>query len=322
MSATLVGSQASIPPSAIRPNPLNPRRYFNDEALDLLKTSLQEVGVLVPLIVYETTGEDAAERPYTLLDGERRWRCSGDLFFDEVPVNIIPVPDEVDGILRMFNIHSVREAWPLISVALSLREVINRREETRESKLAEWTGLPRATVRRAKRLLSLPESEITLIQEEAHLPRAKQVHREDLYLEILAAVSRIRNVFPEISERYGDDRLIREFVRKREEQYLVSVTEFRDVTKLIATADNSVPRERVAEALVALVENVDLIPSEVFEQTAKGAFQQQTVGRRAVLLSEKLRSISAEEITPELRRELSSLATEIQRLLAQELGDE
>src|SRR5665647_961505 len=115
---TQTGQLAEIRPDQIDKNPNNPRRYFNDERLDLLRTSIQEVGILVPLIVYGSPGQ--VER-YVLMDGERRWRCSVDLALQTVPVNIIPAPNPLDNLLRMFNIHNVREDWPLISVALSLR---------------------------------------------------------------------------------------------------------------------------------------------------------------------------------------------------------
>jgi ParB family transcriptional regulator, chromosome partitioning protein len=155
-----------IDPSQLQKNPNNPRRYFNDDRLDLLRTSIQEVGVLVPLIVYRNPEDDDR---YVLMDGERRWISAVDLGLDTVPANVIPAPSELDNLLRMFNIHAVREDWPLISVALSLREVMEISKETRESRLAEMTGLTRSTVRRAKRLLTLPDEELRLIQAEAHL---------------------------------------------------------------------------------------------------------------------------------------------------------
>src|SRR5688572_8416012 len=103
-------AMARVNPKSIDRNPNNPRRFFNDERLDLLRTSLQEVDVLVPLIVYAHPQE--SDR-YVLMDGERRWRCALDLGLPTVPVNVIPAPSPLDNLLRMFNIHSVREDWPL-----------------------------------------------------------------------------------------------------------------------------------------------------------------------------------------------------------------
>jgi ParB/RepB/Spo0J family partition protein len=310
------GNREALDPRSLRKNPNNPRRYFNDEQLDLLKTSIQEISILVPLIVYEDPEE--AQR-YVLMDGERRWRCALDLGLDEVPVNVIPTPSPLENLVRMFNIHSVREEWPLISIALSLREVINISGEDMESRLAEMTGLTRSTVRRAKRLLGLPSSELTLIQNEAHLDRAQQVHREDLYLEIEAAESVVRNELPEIGDRYPRDEIIRKFAEKREQGTLRAVTEFRDIGKLVKAADNDlVRREDVLRAVSTLIVDVDATPSRVFNEFAAGAYEQQSAARKAELLRETLDAVTITgEISAGFRTALEALQATIQRLLGQ-----
>jgi ParB family chromosome partitioning protein len=302
---------ASVSPKAIEKNPNNPRRYFNEERLDLLRTSIQEVGVLVPLIAYR-----AGDR-YVLMDGERRWRSALDLGVEAVPVNLIPEPDPLENLLQMFNIHSVREEWPLISVAVSLQEVIEFSGEERESRLAEMTGLTRSTVRRAKRLLSLPKKELDLIERDAHLDRADQVHREDLYLEIEAAVSVVRNELPEVAERYSRPQMIRAFARKREAKALVAVTEFRDVAKIVKAVDEQlVTRKQAVRAIGRLVENVELTPSVVFGQVAQGAYEQRSVARSAERLANTLAEIEGgDELTQSLKDALRAVRHEIDRLL-------
>jgi ParB family transcriptional regulator, chromosome partitioning protein len=308
------GNREALDPGSLRRNPNNPRRYFNDEQLDLLKTSIQEIGILVPLIVYE---DPEKAQHYVLMDGERRWRCALDLGLDEVPVNVIPVPSQLENLVRMFNIHSVREEWPLISIALSLREVIEISGEDMESRLAKMTGLTRSTVRRAKRLLGLPSAELTLIQDEAHLDRSQQVHREDLYLEIEAAESVVRSELPEISERYPRDQIIRKFAEKREQGTLRAVTEFRDVGKLVKAADDDlVAREDVVRAVSTLIEDVDATPSSVFDQLAAGAYEQQSAARKAELLRDTLNAVAVtSEMSAGLRAALEALQATIQRLL-------
>jgi ParB family chromosome partitioning protein len=302
------GQREALDPGALRENPNNPRRYFNDEQLDLLKTSIQEIGILVPLIVYEDPEEP---QRYVLMDGERRWRCSLDLGLDEVPVNVIPVPSPLENLVRMFNIHSVREEWPLISIALSLRQVIEISGENMESRLAEMTGLTRSTVRRAKRLLGLPSTELGLIQDEAHLDRAQQVHREDLYLEIDTAESVVRSELPEVGGRYPREQIIRKFAEKRERGKLRAVTEFRDVGKLVKAAENDlVGRDDVIQAVTTLIDDVDATPSEVFREFAAGAYQE--------LLRETLEEATiGAELSSGLREALEALKATIHRLLGQ-----
>lgn len=305
---------ARIDPEAIDPNPNNPRRYFNEERLDQLRTSIQEVGILVPLIVYRP---DPSIDRYVLMDGERRWRCSLDLALAGVPANVIPAPDPLDNLLRMFNIHNVREEWPLISVALSLRDVMGISGEDRESRLAEMTGLTRSTVRRAKRLLSLPDAELDLIQGEAHLDRAKQVHREDLYLEIEAAESVMTKAFPELKREFDRPTIIRQFAKKAETGHLPAVTDFRFVGKLVgSTEDDLVSREVVAQAARRLIEDETVSPREIFESVAASAYTQQAILRKAELLSADLDSLVAGLAVGEaLRERLERLVSQIQRLL-------
>jgi ParB family transcriptional regulator, chromosome partitioning protein len=306
---------AEIPTTSIGPNPHNPRLFFNEESLDLLRTSIQEVGILVPLIVYPDPSEPGQ---YVLLDGERRHRSAIDLGLEIVPVNITPEPSEIDNVLRMFNIHAVREDWPLVSVALSLQRVMEVSKETRESRLAEMTGLTRSAVRRAKRLLGLPGNEIELIRREAHLPRNDQVHREDLYLEIDAATSVLLSAFPEIATEFSREQIIRQFAMKREINSLKSVTEFRNISKIVSAARTElVPRPQILGAIRRLIDDPGLNPSTVFEGLLHVPYQQQTINRKASSLIVDLEELPSEgSLSEDLRSSLSELRTAIDALLS------
>lgn len=309
------GDLQQIDPDSIVKNPNNPRRYFNEERLDLLRTSIQEVGILVPLIAYH---DPASEGQYVLMDGERRWRCSLDLGLAAVPANVIPAPNDLDNLLQMFNIHNVREDWPLVSVALSLREVMGISEESGEKRLSEMTGLTRSTVRRAKRLLSIPEYEIELIKREAHLDRSQQVHREDLYLEIEAAESVLRAGLPGVAERHTRADIIRAFARKAEEGSLRAVTDFRSVSKLVkAVDDDIVDRAVVVAAVERLIIDPTASPKDVFETVAAEGYRQQTIQRKAQVLSTDLETAlgDASMLSDALRDELGRLREIIDRLL-------
>lgn len=305
-----------VDPKRINRNPNNPRRYFNDERLDLLRTSIQETGILVPLIAYR----DVDPADYILMDGERRWLAALELGLQEVPVNVISAPDPLDNLLQMFNIHAVREEWPLVSIALSLREVMKVSGETRESRLAVMTGLTRSTVRRSKRLLSLPDEELELIKSEAHLDRSVQIHREDLYLEIEAAESVIRNEFPEIGDRYSRDQVIRQFARKRELGSLQAVTDFRDVGKMVKAAESDlVDRSLVLRAVERLIDDESLSPTDVFNQVARQSYEQQELTRRIAILRDHLVETPIETaLSDELREALRGLRAIIDEFLGSE----
>ncbi len=305
MTVTEQPDTTMVDPMRIRKNPRNPRRFFNDENLDLLRTSLQEVGVLVPLIVFETPGEPGT---FTLMDGERRWSSALDIGLEEVPVRRIPAPSPLENLLRMFNIHSVREGWPLISTALSLRDIMRISGETSEPRLAEMTGLTRSTVRRAKRLLRIPDAELDRIQSEAHLPREEQVHREDLYLEIEAAESVLRNRVPEAMADFERDFVFRQFAMKRENDTLVAVTDFRYVGRLVKAIDDELlTREEVNDAVRRLVLDVDVSPRDLFDEVAAEAYAQRSLARKAELLAADVSDLAGRSLSHDLRQRLSAL---------------
>ena len=54
----------------IRRNPHNPRALFDPEPLQILRESIRELGILVTLLVYEST----KTKDYVIIDSERRWR--------------------------------------------------------------------------------------------------------------------------------------------------------------------------------------------------------------------------------------------------------
>lgn len=308
------GTLTQIDARTIEPNPNNPRRFFNEERLDLLRTSIQEVGILVPLIVYEKQHGTAE---YVLMDGERRWRCALDLALTAVPANIIETPTELENLLRMFNIHNVREDWPLVSIALSLKEVISLSSEQGEKRLSELTGLTRSTVRRAKRILLLPPEEVKLILAEAHLDRSKQIHREDLYLEIEAAESIIRTKLSELAAEYSRPQIIRAFAKKAEQQSLSAVTDFRYVPKLIKAGEEGIVEHRViVDATRQMIEDVNTSPKEVFNSLAATAYKGLSLQRKSDVLTDELREyVGSATLTDALRDRLCALRDLIDELL-------
>lgn len=154
-----VGTYRKFRYQDLKPNPLNPRRLFDQEPLDTLKESIKQNGILVPLTVYvERNGQ------HYILDGERRWRCAEAISTDRsdprkvpIPANVVDPPDKVANILWMFNIHNLREQWELMPAALSLKLVMDELGESDERRLAHLTQMSEPNVRRCKLLLSFPK---------------------------------------------------------------------------------------------------------------------------------------------------------------------
>lgn len=133
----------------IVPSPFQPRKVFRDDQLDELKDSIEQHGIIQPLIVREVDGK------YELIAGERRWRASQSLGLDEVPVVRREASDR--DVLEMALIENLqREDLDPIEEArafLRLADEFSLRQED----IAKRVGKNRATVANAMRLLDLAQ---------------------------------------------------------------------------------------------------------------------------------------------------------------------
>jgi ParB family chromosome partitioning protein len=140
---------AEIPVSAITPNPKQPRQVFDDEMLDELKISIQEVGFLQPIVVREM-GPDK----YELVMGERRWRAAQAIGREQIPAIIRDTRD--DDMLRdvlLENIH--RAQLNPLEEAAAYQQLLEEFGATHDE-LARKIGRSRPQISNTIRLLNLP----------------------------------------------------------------------------------------------------------------------------------------------------------------------
>jgi ParB family chromosome partitioning protein len=150
MLAPVPGARfAEIPVGVIVPNPRQPRQVFDDEALDELKLSIQEVGFLQPIVVRETTPGS-----YELVMGERRWRAAQALGREVIPAIVRDTRD--DAMLRdalLENIH--RANLNPLEEAAAYQQLLDEFGATHEE-LARRIGRSRPQISNTIRLLNLP----------------------------------------------------------------------------------------------------------------------------------------------------------------------
>ena len=140
-----------LPVEQIQPNPDQPRREFAPEALQQLAQSIQQKGIVQPLIVRAIGSQGRFE----IVAGERRWRAAQIAGLHEVPVVVREFNDvEVLEIAIIENIQ--REDLNPIEEAMAYRQLIERFGHTQE-KLAEALSRSRSHVTNLLRLLTLPE---------------------------------------------------------------------------------------------------------------------------------------------------------------------
>lgn len=133
----------------IHPNPDQPRRTFDEEALAELSVSIKQLGVIQPIALRKV-----AEDNYQIIAGERRFRASQLAGLKAIPAYVRTLEDEV--VMEMALIENIqREDLNSIEIALAYQNLLEKNNFTQEQ-LSERIGKNRTTIANYLRLLKLP----------------------------------------------------------------------------------------------------------------------------------------------------------------------
>jgi ParB family chromosome partitioning protein len=151
------GGLLEVPVGAVSPNPRQPRNIFDDNALDALALSIQEVGVLQPIVVRKVGGG------FEIIAGERRLRAAKKAGLATIPA-IVRDSDDSESLREALieNIH--RENLNPMELAEAFRELLEELGLKQET-LAERLGVSRSHVANTIRLLQLPAEVQTRLAE-------------------------------------------------------------------------------------------------------------------------------------------------------------
>lgn len=139
-----------IPLTEITPNPFQPRKTFDGAALDELKASIAEYGILVPVIVRRRGNG------YELIAGERRWRASAALQRPSIPA-IVRSSDDRQTLEFAIVENLQREDLNALEEAAGFQYLIDEHGLTQEE-VARRLGKSRPAIANTLRLLALPDS--------------------------------------------------------------------------------------------------------------------------------------------------------------------
>lgn len=150
-TASIAREIENVPVKNIRPNPYQPRKYFNQTAIEELASSIENYGILQPLSVRKI-----GESNYELIAGERRLRAAQLLNLETVPVIIVEIVDQDAAILALIE-NLQREDLNYIEEAQSYYHLINDHGLTQEE-VAQKVGKSQSTIANKLRLLRLSDS--------------------------------------------------------------------------------------------------------------------------------------------------------------------
>ena len=138
-----------IPLKAIRPNPNQPRRNFDESALDELAASIKEKGVVTPVTIREV------EDGYEIVAGERRWRASKKCRQKTIPAYIISIRDDAE-MMEMALIENIQREDLNPLEESEAYAVLNSKHGLSHADIAKAVGKKRVTISNSLRLLKLP----------------------------------------------------------------------------------------------------------------------------------------------------------------------
>jgi len=146
---TMAGNICSLTISQIDNNPAQPRREFDETALEELAQSIRELGIIQPITVHRVRADK-----YQIISGERRFRAAQMAGLESVPAYIREVNDKT--LLEMALVENIqREDLHAIEVAISFQRLIEECNLTHED-LGQRLGKNRSTITNYVRLLQLP----------------------------------------------------------------------------------------------------------------------------------------------------------------------
>ena len=189
----------------IIPNPDQPRRAFDEEALAELATSIENIGLIQPITLRQVDDDS-----YQIIAGERRYRASIMAGLTSVPAYIKKAVED-ENVMEMALVENIqREDLNSIEIALAFQNMIDTFSLTQEQ-LSEKVGKKRATVTNYLRLLKLPaEVQMGVKDKKIDMGHARalitmndpvaQLSLYNLILEEALSVRKVENYVKEFAE--------------------------------------------------------------------------------------------------------------------------
>ena len=152
-AGTTAGVGRTAPTDKIYPNPDQPRRTFDEKALEDLAASIAEKGVIQPLIV---RARESSKGKFEIVAGERRWRAAQRARLHEVPI-IIREFDDVE-VLEVAIIENIQRAdLNPVDEAAGYKQLMDKFGRTQEE-MGKALGKSRSHIANSVRLLTLPST--------------------------------------------------------------------------------------------------------------------------------------------------------------------
>jgi len=227
--------------SQIEPNPNQPRREFDQEALQELANSIRELGIIQPITLRKVdTGK------YQIIAGERRWRASQLAGLTKIPAYIVTVEDQ--GVMEMALVENIqREDLNAIEIALAYQHLAETSGMT-QAAISDRVGKSRAAVTNYMRLLKLPaQVQIALKNHEIEMGHARAL------LSIESPSQQIK-LFKEVLQQHLSVRKVEEMVQELKQGNDVKTVRGKIAAKSQLPEEYNVLKDRLSQFFQAKVQ--------------------------------------------------------------------
>ena len=218
----------------IEPNPNQPRREFDSEALQELANSIRELGIIQPITLRKVEGGK-----YQIIAGERRWRASQLAGLTTIPAYIVTVEDE--GVMEMALVENIqREDLNAIEIALAYQHLAEATGMT-QAKISERVGKSRAAVTNYMRLLKLPaQVQMALKNHEIEMGHARALLAID-------SPSQQIKLFKEIQQQQYSVRKVEELIQSLKNGEDLKTAKGKIAAKVVLPEEFNILKERLAQ---------------------------------------------------------------------------
>jgi len=181
----LISNIINIDVNKIIPNKNQPRKIFDDKALEELSQSIKNYGIIQPITVRKIYDDI-----YEIVAGERRYKAVRLLNMETIPAVVIEVKEEESAAMALIE-NLQREDLDFIEEAMAYERLIED-FELNQTQLAEKLGKSQSTIANKMRILKLPETVKKRLREgglsERHARALLKVDDEELLLNIVEKV--------------------------------------------------------------------------------------------------------------------------------------
>jgi ParB family chromosome partitioning protein len=217
----LISNITNIDVNKIIPNKNQPRKFFDDKALEELSLSIKNYGVIQPITI-----RNIYDDIYEIIAGERRFRAAKLLGMNSIPAVIIEVGEEESAAMALIE-NLQRENLDFIEEAMAFERLIED-FDLNQTQLAEKVGKSQSTIANKMRILKLPESVKQKIKQsnlsERHARALLKIDDEELLLNIVDKIIKkdlnvsateklIKSILEDVNmEKTKDKRYVRNFI--------------------------------------------------------------------------------------------------------------